>query len=102
MWNIDGSSFDFGNGDADLTVRYDATLAASLGIAEADLKFYHQIDGLWVDVTTSVDTANHLITASGVDSFSNFAVGTEIIPEPATLSLLGFGAVLALVKRRKM
>jgi len=100
IWKIDGSSFDFGSGNVDLNIKYDATLAATLGITESDLKLYHQVNGSWVDVTSGVDTTNKFITANDVDSFSLFAVGTDIVPEPATLGLLVFGS-LAVIARRK-
>ena len=98
VWSIDGDAFDFGTGDVDLTIRYDDALAASLGLSEGDLKFYHFVGGNWVDVTTGVDTAGNLISADGVDSFSLFAVGN--VPEPTTMGLLAVGAVAALAQRR--
>lgn len=100
IWKIDGSSFDFGSGNVDLNIRYDSTLASTLGITESDLKLYHQVNGAWVDVTSDVDTTNKFISADNVDSFSLFAVGTNIVPEPATLGLLAFGT-LAVISRRK-
>jgi len=100
VWKIDGSSFDFGSGNVDLNIRYDSALALALGITEADLKLYHQVNGRWVDVTSGVDTVNKFIAADDVNSFSLFAVGTEIVPEPSTLCLLGMG-LLGLSARRK-
>ena len=100
VWSIDGSDFDFGTGSVDLTVRYDDALSAELELVESDLRFYHKVNGAWVDITTGVNTTNKLITASDVDSFSLFAVGGEI-PEPGTLSLLGIGGMLALVRRNR-
>jgi hypothetical protein len=58
------------------------------------------------DVTILVGTASHNLggpllfgTRMRIDNISLTAV-TDVIPEPATLSLLGLGALLALRRRR--
>ena len=70
----DGFAMD----SADLTFRYDAALAGSLGIDENELSVYHFTDSNWVDVTSGIDTTNKWIGADGVASFSTFAVGFGI------------------------
>jgi len=108
FWEFDSSAFDFGGGTVDLTFRYDD---AAAGAGEADLKLYKtDANGDWVLLNYTLDTANNLITATGVDAFSHFGIGEEItnasnggpagaIPEPATLLLLGLGGPAVLRRR---
>jgi len=72
----------FAFASADLTFRYDDTLAGSLGINEQELNVYRFTAGSWVAVTTSLDTMNNRISAEGIDSFSAFAVGVGNPPPP--------------------
>ncbi|OPZ27889.1 MAG: hypothetical protein BWZ02_01484 [Lentisphaerae bacterium ADurb.BinA184] len=95
--------FDFGGGSAVLTFRYDDVLATSKGIAEASLKVWQLVGRTWLDVTGSVDTANNLITTTGLSSFSMFGIGPispTYIPEPASAVALGLAGLLALRRRR--
>lgn len=55
----------------------------SLGIVESDLKVYRDRGAYWDDVTTSVDTTNKLIAASGISSLSLFVVGSDVPAPPA-------------------
>jgi hypothetical protein len=67
----------------------------------ANLRLLHYTGGAWVDITTSVDTANALVIGE-TTSFSVFAVMEHTGPEPPTvitpasslwsLALLVFGA----------
>ncbi|MDD5705015.1 MAG: hypothetical protein PHR35_03760 [Kiritimatiellae bacterium] len=70
-WDITAPSVTSVN----LLFRYDNTLAASLNLPEADLKLYHAVNDNWVDVTSSIDTANHRIAANGLKTLGQFAVG---------------------------
>ena len=90
-------------GEVDLLVRYDDNTLFNLGEIdrEEDLRLYHFSDGQWMDVTDSLNVQTKIIGASGIDSFSLFAVGLDIasdgaldptIPEPASLGLLLAGA----------
>jgi hypothetical protein len=59
--------------------------AATLGVAEADVRLYRR-DGwkqAWVDVTASVDMSKNQVTATGVTALGTLAVGKDImIPPP--------------------
>jgi len=62
-----------------LTFVFDHVKAAELGIAEADLKVYRYSGTKWIDVTTSIDTANNTIVANSVGPYAHFAVGTSVV-----------------------
>ena len=97
VWDFllpDGSSLQ----SADLAFRYDNLYAARLGMVEADLRVLHFDGKAWLDVTSGLDTLNHLIYAQGVESFSYYAVGA--VPEPATAVVLLGGLALLLARRR--
>jgi len=78
-------------------------LAGNLGVNEADLKVF--MSG--VDVTSSVDTANHIIYAAGLSASevnnSTFAVAQALgVPEPSTFVLLVLTAIgLPMLRRRR-
>lgn len=61
---------------ADIAVAYDS--GDVLGDARA-LRMLHRVDGVWVDVTTSVDISAGVIRAR-TDSFSEFAIAEPIGP----------------------
>ncbi|MDP6542920.1 MAG: PEP-CTERM sorting domain-containing protein [Phycisphaerae bacterium] len=95
IWDIDfDGEFD---GIVTLTFAYDE---ANLIVPEEHLRIYHQLlDSSWeVLPVISRDLDNNTITVT-TTSFSDFAVGA--VPEPATLSLLIFGSLAILRKRRK-
>ena len=84
VWTVDATSLAFTT--VDLTVRYDDVLAATLGVAEGDIRLYRR-DGwnqAWVDVTAAVDTSKNQVTATGVTALGTLAVGKDImIPPPS-------------------
>ena len=94
--------------DVDLAFRYDDAALALLGIPEASLKIYHNENGVWSNVTSSVDTVNKIIYASGITSFSDFAAGSGFAtPEPATvvsglIGLLGLAGRRLIRRKRKI
>ena len=87
-WNVSGVQMD----NTTLSFRYDSALAGTLGVTESDLKVF--MSG--VDVTSSVDTANHIIYADGLSASqiasSTFAVAVGV-PEPSALVLLVLAAI---------
>ena len=99
VWDLAGSG-GLSFSSVDLTFRYDDILA---GANESNLKLFHYVGGTWVTVPGSLDTANNWLTATGVSSFSEFAIATgfqEIaVPEPSTILLLALGG--ALLRRRR-
>jgi len=80
----------------DLTIRYDDTAA---GEFEDVLQLFHYTGGAWVDVTSALDTANNLVSATGLTSFSMFGVGYAV-PEPASGLLMLLGVVVLARRRR--
>ena len=96
-WNVSGVQMD----NTTLSFRYDSLLAGNLGVTESDLKVF--MSG--VDVTSSVDTANHIIYADGLSASeiasSTFAVAVGV-PEPSTFVLLVLTALgLPMLRRRR-
>ena len=96
----DALTFD----EFDLTIRYDDILADQLGINQSDLKLLSHIDGIWQDITSSVNITDKFITASGVTAFGQFAIATDFelapVPEPGT-GLLVLGCMGAMLLRRR-
>ena len=98
-WNVSGVQMD----NTTLSFRYDSLLAGNLGVTESDLKVF--MSG--VDVTSSVDTANHIIYADGLSASevnnSTFAVAQALgVPEPSTFVLLVLTAIgLPMLRRRR-
>ena len=84
-------------GTVGLTFRYDDTLASSLGLGEADLRVFHYDvkNARWTMLDSKSDVDANLITAGGLTSFSQYAVG---VPEPVSLFLLVAGTVAMLGK----
>ena len=78
---------------AALTFRYDGVAA---GIGEPKLRLFHYSGGQWLLVPSTLDMANDRLSAT-VSSFSYFAI--DRIPEPATLTILGLGALV--LRRRR-
>ncbi len=98
VWNFTPpAAFDFYS--ADLTFRYDDALADLMDILESDLRIYHYSENSWMDVTSHIDLANHLIMADGILDFSLFAVAQA--PEPSTILLI-IAALTGTVSRRTM
>ncbi len=83
--------------DFELTIRYDDVAAAGF---EDVLQIFHYTDGAWVALDTTVNLANKWVTASGITSFSLFAVGYAI-PEPTSALLLGLAGLVLLRRRRR-
>jgi len=69
----------------DMAIRYDHVLA---GASEADLILLYSDGGAWTDIGASVDQTHKLITASGLTSFSWFAVQVETGGGPAPVGSL--------------
>ncbi len=93
-WKVSGVTMD----NTTMSFRYDNNLAASLGVNETNLKVFMA----GVDVTSSVDTANHIIYAEGLAAgdinSSTFAVALGI-PEPSAIILLALSVVGLPIRR---
>ncbi len=70
-------------GSITISIRYDP--ADVLG-QEENLKLFHWYEQKWQNITTSVDTVNHIITGVS-DSLSPFAIGDQDITPPSITSL---------------
>lgn len=115
LWDIQVSTDGQGPwvGLADLTFRYDDyAIFTNPDLVEGDLRLYHYTGGQWVDVPGVLDLQKKLIHATGISSFSPFAVGFDIhiqgsgadVPEPATMVLLaaGLAGLGAKLRRSRM
>jgi hypothetical protein len=99
MWQF---TIDAAFDDATVTFRYDDVAASDAGIAEADLGVFYHDGANWIDVTSSIDTTNHLITSVALgDDDSTVTLAVGIIPEPGTLGLLLSGTLALAVLRRR-
>jgi hypothetical protein len=90
VWNFQpGGGLSFGS--CDVVFRYDDALAASMGVSENDLHLLH-FDGVeWTEVgSVTLDANANTLTATGLTSFSEYAIA---VPEPATLTLLALAAL---------
>jgi hypothetical protein len=126
IWQVDSSTDSTGEiACADLTVHYDASLAASLGADNTDVRLWAYGASTWAPaVASSADTSDDLITgvASNFDYFavtvpeptaavvSEFAAlpseqvipgDVPTVPEPVGLGLLATGALLLGRRRRR-
>ena len=94
---------DIDGDNTTVSFRYNSILAGNLDVNEADLKVFMG-SSPWVDVTSSVDTTNHIIftTALSANQVNNstFAVA-ENIPEPSALVLLALSAAGLMMLRRR-
>ncbi len=81
----------------DLTLHYDELAADGF---ESDLQIFHYTGGQWVRLENSELLGNGLIKATGITSFSLFAVGYSI-PEPASAALLGLAGLATLRRRHR-
>ncbi len=94
LWEVANTGFAFGS--ADLTFRYDDASTAN----ESKLQLFQHEGGSWVEVPSTLDMVNNLISATGLTSFSAFVVGA--IPEPSTVALALLGLLtLGLYGRRR-
>jgi hypothetical protein len=88
---------------AELLFRYDDLMASALGLDETALRLYRSSGGAWYSVAASLDTVNKWMLSQPLSSFSIFAIAAEnenLIPEPASATLLFF-STLALLRRRR-
>jgi hypothetical protein len=76
-------SSSFTVGSCNLAIRYDPSGLAALRIDETSLKIRQYTGGAWVDVTSSLDTGNKVITSSAVSALGQFAV-TGRLPTAGT------------------
>lgn len=85
------------SGTIDLTFQYDPGLLEE-GVSPGDLVVLHHTPDGWETLSPiAYDTVNHTLTVQ-TDSLSPFVLG--VVPEPTTMSLLAFGG-MALLYRRK-
>ncbi|HSI35156.1 MAG: sigma-70 family RNA polymerase sigma factor [Phycisphaerae bacterium] len=103
-WSLTGENGEaLSAGGVDLTVRYDAALAADLGLDENILKLWKYEAGNWVrldgDPTFVRDTELHTLTVH-VDGneLTYFAVSA---PEPGAIGVIMIGAGVWLGRRRR-
>lgn len=81
-----------------LTFAYDPT-----GLTAADqqaLQIYHWTKGQWDNLGGLVNLDAHTITVN-TNSLSPFALGITAVPEPASLSILVFGGLALLQRKRR-
>jgi hypothetical protein len=72
LWQFSAAELQFDS--AALTFRYDAVLAASIGLDENELSVFRYDDGSWSPLASTIDLDNHRVSAT-TDHFSLFAVG---------------------------
>jgi hypothetical protein len=101
VWDFELTN-GLGIGSADLTFRFDDALAASLSVPETSLNLFHWNGSSWNVVGTTLDSLNHTLTATGVTSFSDYAIAQgSPVPEPGTIALLAIGGIAFGWSRRK-
>jgi fibronectin-binding autotransporter adhesin len=100
VWSFTPTNLQFGT--VSLAFRYDEAAAAALSLDESTLHLYHYDGTDWVLVAgTTLDTANNVLTATGLTSFSDYAIAESVVPEPATVSLLVLGGLGMLAARKR-
>lgn len=77
------SGFNFSN--VSVTIRYDPSQLASLKIDESSIKIRQYTGGAWVDVTSSLDAVNKLVTSSAVTTLGQFAVIAKLYVPKGTV-----------------
>ncbi len=105
------------NGSAKLAVEYTINVGASAGESTFDMKIINMDTDAFATGSLALDSAIYTaLTGSGVYSYlhsQTFAgnssgvtgidvYSTTVIPEPATIGMLGLGALLTLGLRRKL
>ena len=80
MWNLATSGFSFSG--LDVAFHYDEALAIG---KESSLRLYQYQNGNWVQLSTTTDLANHVISNNGLSSTGWFVA---TVPEPGSLILM--------------
>ncbi len=112
-WTIAGSFNVWNNAAAEgaMTAQGDGTYKLSLTLAPGTYYFKPVVTGTWDSLSVdgrSVNTSDMSVTTTEGFQVVNFyvddlngAVRTEVIPEPATMTLLALGSVLLTAARRR-
>jgi len=96
IWDI-SDSLGEPSAPVTLTFTFDPTGMTSQEIAGLEIE--HYVNGNWDEITPSLISGDEITFTTS--SFSPFALGEEVVPEPASLSLLVIGAGGLLMRRRR-